>query len=532
MSNNIWLHSKKLPLIFGIVIFLIIVYATTIPIQYTDDYELLGLIFQVTATIFSIIMALSIISLEHSANNHTSTILRLYIRDKFVLLVLFQNFLIMIFTLITIYYVLNYSFLILLLFIWNLFTLMIYLFYMLHMIDPMFIIKKIELNIMSEFNRKIRKNMSNDQRIANVLISDELLSSVLKYESVLENILYNSHNKRDHELTNECLKIYSNIIIHCTNYDEINESPPNSFMTYLTRKYEQYVTYNINNYDLVSINQIIETSKSICICLSNKKYTHIATSILYGIPLFITELAKNSLTKNKIFTSFQIINSFGDIGVQSKKSNTGFLISNIYEISQNNFISIELSNHMIKNILRILNTMTKIKTYMNYKHDFQILNSIVNQIPSKYKDEIFYITHFNSYNPNLLLLQYIDNNIIIYKNKKISLHASIRNLSYMVKFLMCNLPPTYNEFTINMIHNLMNEIKNKLMVDEKTKRDFSPIIDMFEPTFTEFGDIVRQYEHERDQSQLDSLENILEQYNQSQLDELGAQPDENIETNE
>ena len=51
--------------------------------------------------------------------------------------------------------------------------------------------------------------------------NQENFRKISKYELVLENIIYESHRKRDHELTNTGLSIYANIMIDCTKHTEI-----------------------------------------------------------------------------------------------------------------------------------------------------------------------------------------------------------------------------------------------------------------------------------------------------------------------
>ena len=200
------------------------------------DEDLFYLILQSTITLFSIIIALSIISIEHSASNHTSTILKLYMYDKFVILVLFQNILFVIGILITINIGSAISSIITTIFAWNIIVLIIYLFYLLHIINPIFILKKIELHIRKEIKRK-EKKIPNDQIIACISINDDLLSKILKYELVLENVIYESHRKRDHELTNTGLNIYANIMIDVQNRLKYLRFQT-SFIIYLIRKFD------------------------------------------------------------------------------------------------------------------------------------------------------------------------------------------------------------------------------------------------------------------------------------------------------
>ena len=81
MKYDIWLHSTTLSFICMAILATISIGILIIDDQIYDE-DLFYLILQSTITLFSIIIALSIISIEHSASNHTSTILKLYMYDN------------------------------------------------------------------------------------------------------------------------------------------------------------------------------------------------------------------------------------------------------------------------------------------------------------------------------------------------------------------------------------------------------------------------------------------------------------------
>ena len=80
MKYNIMEHSSTLSLIFIVPIILLIIGTdiTKLIEHQTYNEGLFSSILQATVTLFSIIIALSILSLEHSVSNHTAIILGNY----------------------------------------------------------------------------------------------------------------------------------------------------------------------------------------------------------------------------------------------------------------------------------------------------------------------------------------------------------------------------------------------------------------------------------------------------------------------
>ena len=498
MKYNIWLHSTTLSIIsITSLIFLFAINTIYVIDAQKYDENLFNLILQSTTTLFSIIIALSIISLEHSASNHTSTILKLYMDDKFVRFVLSLNILFIIFIVLVINFELNCSFLVTTLFIYDIIVLFIYVFYMLHIINPIFIIKKIELNIVNEIKKR-KSDILNEQIIANISINDKTLSNILKYELVLENIIYASHQKHDHELTNMSLTVHFNIIIICTEHAKIGLSSHDSFLKYLIRKFDQYVHYNIKNYDIVSASKIIEKGKNLAIHFIDKEYDDFETSPLYGIIYSMTDLAKKCL-HNKIYSTFEIIENFGDIGEKSKNHNTEFLIYCVYDIAkEDNFKNITLCNHTIKHAMRILSVMTTIKTCNMIHKNFNYLSSIIEKIPDGNKNDIFYYQHFHNKSDSFIL-KYVDNTIMACKNNNMSYVRAQRNLLFLVDFLVTIQPKEYDEITSGLMYDLINNIKSKIINDDDLKNRFMPTIIQIDLCLNPIFSAVHHYQQIRDQ---------------------------------
>ena len=493
MKYDIWLHSTTL-LSICITLAAILIAINVIIDDQIYDEDLFYLILQSTITLFSIIIALSIISIEHSASNHTSTILKLYMYDKFVILVLSQNILFVIGILITINIELAISSIITTIFAWNIIVLIIYLFYLLHIINPIFILEKIELHIRKEIKRK-EKNILNDQTIANMSINDGSLLGILKYELVLENIIYESHRKRDHELTDTCLSIYANIMIDCTKHTKIKLiNTQTSFIAYLVRKFDQYINHNFENYNIVSANQIIEKGIMLGMHFANKKYDDLNKSPLHGIMYSMTDLAKKCIN-DKIYSTFQIMENFVYIIVKSKSKNTNFLAHCIYNIvMENNFKNIALCNHAIKCIMEILTVMI-INNSNTVKINFNYLNEIIENI--KDKNHEFYSKHFHN-KSNSSMLKYMNNTIIMYKNKKTGEIRTHSNLIHFINFIRASQPKEYDEKTSNLMYDLIQEIRSKIVNDDELKNKFMNIVAQIDLCLDPISDAVNRYQEIRD----------------------------------
>ena len=494
MKYDIWLHSTTLSFICMAILATISIGIYIIIDDQIYDEDLFYLILQSTITLFSIIIALSIISIEHSASNHTSTILKLYMYDKFVILVLLQNILFVICILVIINIELAISSIITTVFVWNIIVLIIYLFYLLHIINPIFILKKIESHIRKEIENK-EKNILNDQTIANISINDESLSEISKYELVLENIIYESHRKRDHELTNTGLSIYANIMIDCTKHTEIKLiSSQYSFITYLIRKFDQYIKHNLKNYNIVSENQIMEKGKMLAIHFADKKYVNLATSPLSLIISSMGDLAIKCID-DKLYSTFQIMENFVDIIVKSNNKNTNFIAYSIYDVVvENNFKNIDLCNYTIKCILKILTVMI-INNFGMIKINFNHLNKIIKTIDNKnYK---FYRQHFHN-ESNSLILKYVNDTISMYKNRNTGGIRTHSNLIHLINFIRASQPKKYDEETCNLMYDLIQEIRSKIVNDGELKNKFMNIVAQIDLCLDPISDAVIHYQEIRD----------------------------------
>ena len=485
MKYDIMEHSSTLSLIFIVPIILLIIGTdiTKLIEHQTYNEGLFSSILQATVTLVSIIIALSILSLEHSVSNHTALILTAYMKDKFVISILLYNILFITFILFTIYNNLEYSFLILTLFIYNIITLTIYLFFMLHLLNPIFVTKKIKFNIIMEL-KNMKKN--NDQ-IANMDIYDEKLSKIKKHESALENIIYNSYNKRDHEVIDISFEVYYDIIITIID-DQLKENPPESFITYIIRKIAQHGEYNIINRDLVSFNQVIEIHKKIAKFLINKKYDNLDASPLIGILSSMADLATMCIKANENFPVYKILKNLADIGESSKNDNIQKTIDMIFHIVELDYNNAQpYFHHSVIYILKVLTVMTTINSsylIQNFEH----LNYFIQSRPITKRKKLFMLLYVNNIH---MLLDYVDNTVQAQKKQKISLQLAKNNLLFFLKFIKNARPPYYDKITMDIMHDFM--VKMKLGFDNESLEKFSDIYNIIDSDIDSINKGVRYF---------------------------------------
>ena len=489
MKYNIMEHSSTLSLIFIVPIILLIIGTdiTKLIEHQTYNEELFNSILQATVTLFSIIIALSILALEHSVSNHTALILTTYMKDKFVISILLYNILFIIAILFTIYNNCEYSFLILTLFIWNIITLTIYLFYMLHLLNPIFVTKKIKSNIIMEL-----KNMKkNNNQIANMNIHDEKLTKIIKYESALENIIYSSYIKRDHEVIDISFEIYYRILIIIMD-DQLKKDHSESFITYIILKIAQHGEYNIKNHDLVSFSQIIEIHKKIAKFLINKKYDNLNASPLVGILSSMADLATICIKDKINLPVLKILKDLADIGESSKNDNAQKTIDMIFHVVDDNEAQPYRHQSTIY-ILRVLTNMTIIRG-SHLKQNFEHLNRLIQKMPMIKKNKLFFSLYSNNID---LLLHYVNNTIQAEKTQKIPLRIAEKNLLYFLKFIKNTQPSYYDKLSIDIMDNFME--KMKVSFDNESLEKFSDICSVIDSEINSIIEIKRKCESTDDE---------------------------------
>ena len=248
-------------------------------------------------------------------------------------------------------------------------------------------------------------------------IYDEKLTKINKQESALKNIIYNSYNKRDHEVIDISFEVYYDIIITIID-DQLKENPPESFITYIIRKIAQHGEYNIINRDLVSFNQVIEIHKKIAKFLINKKYDNLDASPLIGILSSMADLATMCIKAKENFPVYKILKNLADIGESAKNDNIQKTIDMIFHVVE--FDGGNTQPYFHNSAIYILKVLT-IMTTMNSSYllrYFERFNYFMQSMSITKRKELFRLLYFNNVD---LLLDYVNNTIQARKKQKITL---------------------------------------------------------------------------------------------------------------
>ena len=406
------------------------------------DTTLLHSILQSTATIFGVIIGLSIISIEHAAGNYTPKIIKIFSKDTFVIFTIINNTMFIIFTSIIISGNLDHVRLCIILFITNIIILGVYLFYMMHMIDPVFLIQKIQFNT----NKKI-KYVDNNSNIEN-----KKLFEVNENESTIENIIYTSYRKHDHQTSNYGLSWYSHVIGEYIHLRSNNIKQTDELMNHLIYKIRSYGNQSLQDNNLVFLNQIIDNEKIIMTSMMKissetiftdmilddlKKYaikyldgqnSIISNKIIkmlfevslsctsknhnaqYFIPIIVQIIEKrampidipyyldtiNKIIINKLSCNYNVLNDFTAISIllldKHIKLNNSFLKK--YYDDKDNFVTkyikkvIESDNiYATENIIGIINLLGRIIELTNYTDDKEKIRNLLNKIEKICNDE-------------------------------------------------------------------------------------------------------------------------------------------------
>lgn len=232
---------------------------------------------QATAAIVSIIFALSLIAIQHSASNYSATMLDFFKKDHFVWFTAGYGLFTIGFMGSTIMFNWNLAFFSFILFLWNLALLGIYLRYTLDMVNPKSMINKIRHNIAKTFKKVLKKiNKTANYRIKNnsiyrnidpsmvksiVIDSDkDLLNDVKKYETSLQYVILSAHKKQEYESTNEGMLSYPEIIKYYLLLNPNHYWPDDLFFELIRERIKEYAKDSLKNDDMVFLKQIIDAS--------------------------------------------------------------------------------------------------------------------------------------------------------------------------------------------------------------------------------------------------------------------------------
>ncbi|MCH9658956.1 hypothetical protein K0U27_09790 [archaeon] len=349
MKKPLWSNVKKSWLSTSVLIRTLIFWAITQAIfsiffySYLDHAitietsNFLSSSIQATAAIVSIIFALSIIAIEHSASNYSSTMLDFFKKDYFVWFTAGYGLFTIGFMGATIMFNWNLAFLCFIFFLWNLALLGIYLRYTLDMINPKSINRKIRHTISKTFKKISKKiNEITNERIKNNAMyrdidpsmvksmvidsNNDLLNDVKKYETSLQYVILSAHRKQEYESTNEGLLSYPEIIKHYLLLNPNHYWPNDLFLELIRERVKEYAKNSLRNDDSVFLKQIIDASTKIGYELTVIK--NLDSPMAYNEPLVLLIYALKDICEKCIRLKnwegvLQITRALGSLGNES-----------------------------------------------------------------------------------------------------------------------------------------------------------------------------------------------------------------------
>ena len=304
------------------------------------DTTILHSILQSTATIFGVVIGLSIISIEHAAGNYTPKIIKIFKEDEFVIFTVISNILFIIFTSIIISGNLDHVRLCITLFISNMIILGVYLFYMMHMIDPIFLIQKIQFGTNKKIkywdsNLNIKKNNENEKLFE---INEE-------DEATIENIIYTSYRKHDHQTSNYGLSWYSHVIDKYINLRSDNIKQTDELINHFIYKIRSYGNQSLQDNNLVFLNQIIDTEKIIMASMMKiSSETNFTNMILDDLEKYAVKHLneQNNITLNKIIKMLLEVS----LSCTNKNRNAHSFIPIIVQIIKKRAMHVDISYYL------------------------------------------------------------------------------------------------------------------------------------------------------------------------------------------
>ena len=332
------------------------------------DTTILHSILQSTATIFGVVIGLSIISIEHAAGNYTPKIIKIFKEDEFVIFTVISNILFIIFTSIIISGNLDHVRLCITLFISNMIILGVYLFYMMHMIDPIFLIQKIQFGTNKKIkywdsNLNIKKNNENEKLFE---INEE-------DEATIENIIYTSYRKHDHQTSNYGLSWYSHVIDEYINLRSDNIKQTDELINHFIYKIRSYGNQSLQDNNLVFLNQIIDTEKIIMASMMKiSSETNFTNMILDDLEKYAVKHLneQNNITLNKIIKMLLEVS----LSCTNKNRNAHSFIPIIVQIIKKRAMHVDISYYLdvMNNII-----INKLSCNYNVLNDFNVISMLL-----------------------------------------------------------------------------------------------------------------------------------------------------------
>lgn len=325
----------------------------------TNKANFLTSVLQAIAAMVGIVFAISLVVIEHSASNYSPRILKLLKKDWFFLFTLsFGLFTIGFFGLT----ILNDWKTLLVsqsLFLWNLVLLGIYLWYILHKINPLEVIHSIEFDFLSQIKKiksqlpDLEKNLVKSdvtgrmsiieqhtpETMRAVVLKDnkKLLTEFLDDETTLQHIILDAFKREESQRTKSGLQVYSVVLREYLTINPNYQWYNDEFIEMLMSRFESFSRKAVEEKNSIFLQQVISALKECGLVLTEIQQLQPAMQPPQPVSRFIhtcTSIGKESV-KNTLWDgaldSIRSLSAIGIICVQKYRMD-GYTTNYIVEI--------------------------------------------------------------------------------------------------------------------------------------------------------------------------------------------------------
>ena len=417
----------------------------------TNVEKFLPSVLQAIATIAGIVFAISIITIQHTANAYSPLVLVFFEKNRLFWFMVYHNIgtiiIIGIFILFKIYFI----GIILTLLIWNMILLIICLKHIFIFMNNKSIIKKIEcqiIEIMSEIKTKVNRNNMKNPIISTLPLYRHLFKKLEDPIAALNSIIHTSYKKHDYESIRIGLSSYSNIIEKRYELEPDVIIMTDPLINNIINQINDFTNYALKHDDVIFFRHVIDICHNIMESMLKSKPNPIfVTGPMSPMINMLSELCLACIKLDKFHEARMIIKYFEIIGIKSITASgiDNYIPQQLYTIfdsvsnKKNTHTSFECMLAQIKIFkLKILETNRILDGDIDNisKHFIKFINLV------KERNDLHYIKLL-CYDRDSLF--YISNMLILYTNEinqdgMERYPIIIKNISHMVDFFGKILP--------------------------------------------------------------------------------------------
>ena len=287
----------------------------------TDVEKFLPSGLQAIATIVGIVFAISIITIQHTANTYSPLVLVFFERNRLFWFMVYHNICTIIIIGIFIIFKIYYIGIILTLFSWNMILLIICLKHIFTFMDNKPIIKKIEcqiIEIMNKVKTKINGYNMEYSTASKLALYPHLFKELADPIAALSSIIYTSCKKHDYESSRIGLLSYFNIIEKRYELEPDMVPITDPLINSIINQISEFANYALKHDDDIFLKDVIYMCNNTTeVLLKFKVDSTFVTGPIYPMTNMLSELCLTCIKLDKFREARIIINCFRMIGVKS-----------------------------------------------------------------------------------------------------------------------------------------------------------------------------------------------------------------------